>query len=104
MTKQTITITTTKRDYEQRELTTSATGYATAIENNYGTKLAFNYRKPFLEVLDVALAKQLDSLAIAYDTADITIETAPYVLSAAQQMAIKEKYELESQIESITFA
>lgn len=104
MTKQTITITTDKHNYEQREFTTTATGYATTIENNNGTRLAFGFRKPFLEVLDAALAKQLDSLAIAYDTADVTIDTAPYVLSAAQQTAIKDKYELESQIESITFA
>ncbi|MCK1998321.1 hypothetical protein MPH47_14040 [Psychrobacillus psychrodurans] len=104
MTKQSIKITTIKHNYEQRELTTAATGYATAIENNYGTKLGFGFRKPYLEVLDVALAKQLDSLAIAYDTADVTIDTGSYVLSAAQQTAIKDKYELESQFETITFA
>lgn len=104
MTKQSIKITTTKHNYEQRELRTAATGYATAIENNNGTRLAFGFRKPFLEVLDAALAKQLDSLAVAYDTADITIETGSYVLSVAQQTAIKDKYELEAQFETITFA
>lgn len=59
---------------------------------------------PIFDVVDEALAKLFVIVSESYDTADVTVDVGDYTLTAAQQTTLKEKYELETQINSITFA
>lgn len=104
---QNITLTVSKHNYEKRELTTNATGFAVSANYKYDGhdtehKAAFAFRKPVADVLDTALMHILNGFAISYDTAAVKIVLPPGY-TATQMQAVVDKYTPEEQFTSITF-
>lgn len=103
------TITVKKNNHENREPVGAQRGYSLLVEmkragGDQTVKLHFTENKSVIDTLDEALGEFLRRMARAYDVADVTITSADYTLNLAQQTTLKEKYELEAQINSVTFA
>lgn len=102
------TLTVSKNTYEKTPHSTRL-GYVLVAhsQRELADKPHRQFSKPnasVIDVIDEALADLLRQVAIGYDVADVTVDTGDYTLSAAQQTTLKEKYELEAQINSVTFA
>lgn len=104
-----ITLTIQKTVYENRQFATQ-NGFAVSAEYVYEDssnrhKVAGGIRRPVVSILDEALEKVVDTFARQYDTAAVTVVLpAGYVLSDSLKAHFVDKYTLENEITSITFA
>src|SRR5690554_1186696 len=94
-----ITLTVNKHEYENRE-SASRLGHVYIVTDQNGNR--FNQASlSQLEAIDTALLEVLKRAAKGYYEVDVTIEGA--TLPESLQTHLSDKYEVETQINSLTF-
>lgn len=97
----TINLTVSKQEYENRP-TAARLGYAYSVKDEAGDTLNGHNEVSQFDAVDKALYNVLKRAAMHYYDVDVTITGA--TLSEELQSFLVDKYEVESQVSSITFA
>lgn len=99
--KKTINLTVNKHSYKN-SATASRTGHTYAVKNEAGDTFNSHNEVSQFEAIDKALYNVLKRAAMHYYEADVTIEGAS--LTDGLKTFLSDKYTVEAQISSITFA